>query len=254
MGKDGWIHYVLLRWCDALQVNLLTHSHGQSFHHIRSTLDETSPSPVSRLIDNDCSVTSRAIIMATKVKGPPQHRCDPIPDTIKTLLQPKTKGVSRQPVRTSFSGTGEESSPRHCTQFLVAITWNNPTLVDQASTLASSMGTCLPRNRQPRSQQTNSKRNEKVIYPENAETPLDEHDTRLDARPLPTHHALLDEISYSTCMSSKRRRDREIPAVGLNACKARTLDARCGKTKCSRGPRGVSWSLNYTSHAEEESR
>ena len=117
---------------------------------------------------------------------------------------------------------------------------------------ASSSG--LPRNRQPRSQQTNSKRNEKVIYPENAETPLDEHDTRLDARPLPTHHALLDEISYSTCMSSKRRRDREIPAVGLNACKARTLDARCGKTKCSRGPRGVSWSLNYTSHAEEESR
>ena len=43
MGKDGWIHYVLLRWCDALQVNVLTHSHGQSFHHIRSTLDETSP-------------------------------------------------------------------------------------------------------------------------------------------------------------------------------------------------------------------
>lgn len=117
---------------------------------------------------------------------------------------------------------------------------------------ASSSG--LPRNWQPRSQQTNSMQNEKVIYPENTETPLDEHDTRLDARPLPTHHAPLDKISDSTRMSSKRRRDREIPAVGLNACKARTLDARCGKTKRSRGPRGISWSLNYTSHAEEEPR
>ena len=29
--------------------------------------------------------------MAAKVKGPPQHRCDPISDIIKTLIQPKTK-------------------------------------------------------------------------------------------------------------------------------------------------------------------
>ena len=44
-----------------------------------------------------------------------------------------------------------------------------------------------PRSRHPRSQQTNSRQNEEVIYPENAESPSDEHGTRPDERPLPTY-------------------------------------------------------------------
>lgn len=107
------------------------------------------------------------------------------------------------------------------------------------------------RSQQPRSQQTNSRRNKEVIYPENVESPSDEHVTRLDVRPLPTQHTLLDESSDSTRMSSKRRRDKEIPVAKLNACKVGTPNAWCGKTTRNRGPRGVSWSLSYISHVRE---
>lgn len=71
----------------------------------------------------------------------------------------------------------------------------------------SSLGP--PHSRQPRSQLTNSRQNEEVIYPKNVESPFDEHGMQPDEKPLPTYHALLDESSDSTGVSSKRRRDRK---------------------------------------------
>ncbi|RVW59392.1 hypothetical protein CK203_103231 [Vitis vinifera] len=46
---------------------------------------------VSCLNGDDCPATNCAAIMIAKVKMSPQCRCDPIPDTIKTLTQPKSK-------------------------------------------------------------------------------------------------------------------------------------------------------------------
>lgn len=47
----------------------------------------------------------------------------------------------------------------------------------------------------------NSRKNEEAMYPGNAESPSDEHDMRLDERPLPTCHAPQDETSDFTHFS-----------------------------------------------------
>ena len=58
--------------------------------------------PVSRLKDDDYSVTNCAVIMTMKVKKSSQHRCDTVPDTIKALLQFKIKVRAHTRNRDSF--------------------------------------------------------------------------------------------------------------------------------------------------------
>ncbi|KAJ9708894.1 hypothetical protein PVL29_000744 [Vitis rotundifolia] len=55
-----------------------------------------------------------------------------------------------------------------------------------------------PRSRQPRSQQTNSRQNEKATYPGNTESSSDEHDMQLNERPLLAYYASQKETSDST--------------------------------------------------------
>ena len=65
------------------------------------------------------------------------------------------------------------------------------------------------RDWQLRSQQTNSRQNQEATYPRNTKPLSDVHGVWPDERPLPAYHAPPDESSDSTCISSKRRRDRK---------------------------------------------
>ena len=146
------------------------------FHYARSMLDGTSPYlhmrtttrcvilsadwgdewtimssllavPINRLTSDDCSVTNCVAIKTAKVKRPPHHKCDAIPDTIKTLLQPKievcmiqlSSSISRKGAISQFhvnyltwaskgvsehllQGRKEKSILHHCIQFFSATT------------------------------------------------------------------------------------------------------------------------------------
>lgn len=105
---------------DAFRVDILAHSYRQSFLQAMNTFDGTSlclcrwattcctilsakwgdkqtimssplVAPISHLNGDDCPTTNCATIMTTKVKMSPQRRRDPIPNTIKTLIQPKSR-------------------------------------------------------------------------------------------------------------------------------------------------------------------
>ena len=43
MGDDGRAHGIFLKQHDAFRANFLIHSHRQSFHCVRGTLEVTSP-------------------------------------------------------------------------------------------------------------------------------------------------------------------------------------------------------------------
>ena len=66
-----------------------------------------------------------------------------------------------------------------------------------------------PRSRQPRSQRTNSRQSEKVMYPGNVEFPCNEQEIQPEERSPPACHAQQDESSDFTHISATKRRDRK---------------------------------------------
>ncbi|RVW36617.1 hypothetical protein CK203_072880 [Vitis vinifera] len=75
------------------------------------------------------------------------------------------------------------------------------------------------RSRQPKSQQTNSKQNEEVSFPQNAKFPSSSQEVQLEEKVPPTCPTLLDESFDFTSILTKRRHDKKLQLS--NAMRAR---------------------------------
>ncbi|RVW67723.1 hypothetical protein CK203_063288 [Vitis vinifera] len=164
--------------------------------------------PISRLKGDDCSVTHYAVIMTTKVKKSSQHRGDTVSDPISS--KPRKKGEALLPVDLASTLTPSMGRTKQRCPHPQGVGHQPWAMKVTLTGVRDSDVFIRPfHDRQLRSQRTNSRQNQEATYPRNTKPLSDVHGVWPDERPLPAYHAPPDESSDSTCISSKRRRDRK---------------------------------------------
>ncbi|RVW25288.1 hypothetical protein CK203_110567 [Vitis vinifera] len=153
------------------------------------------------------------LLVEVIVKKSSQHRGDTVSDPISS--KPRKKGEALLPVDLASTLTPSMGrTKQRCPHpqgvghqpWAMKVTLTGVRLWKDTSEKGA---TSPSHDRQLRSQRTNSRQNQEATYPRNTKPLSDVHGVWPDERPLPAYHAPPDESSDSTCISSKRRRDRK---------------------------------------------